>query len=65
MDCRWNSTKRNKVPFIRQSAYAEPGFESADPGKDPTTEPDLMMLWNVLDWTPEGRGTDWYPKITY
>jgi hypothetical protein len=24
-----------------------------------------MMLWNVLDWTPEGRGTDWYPKITY
>lgn len=44
---------------------AELGFESADPGKDPTTEPDLMMLWNVLDWAPEGRGTDWYPKVTY
>jgi predicted dithiol-disulfide oxidoreductase (DUF899 family) len=44
---------------------AELGFESADPGKDPATEPDLMVLWNVLDWTPEGRGTDWYPKITY
>lgn len=27
---------------------------------------DLMWpLWNVLDLTPEGRGTDWYPKLTY
>ena len=50
---------------IRHFWGAELGFESADPGKDPATEPDLMMLWNVLDWTPEGRGTDWYPKITY
>ncbi|MDF2973601.1 MAG: hypothetical protein K0R61_4051, partial [Microvirga sp.] len=22
-------------------------------------------LWNVLDMTPEGRGTDWYPKLNY
>ena len=50
---------------IRHFWSAELGFESADPGKDPTTEPDLMVLWNVLDWTPNGRGTDWYPKITY
>jgi predicted dithiol-disulfide oxidoreductase (DUF899 family) len=27
---------------------------------------DLMWpLWNVLDLTPEGRGSDWYPKIAY
>lgn len=27
---------------------------------------DLMWpLWNVLDLTPEGRGTDWYPKLQY
>jgi predicted dithiol-disulfide oxidoreductase (DUF899 family) len=27
---------------------------------------DLMWpLWNVLDLTPEGRGTDWYPKLSY
>jgi predicted dithiol-disulfide oxidoreductase (DUF899 family) len=27
---------------------------------------DLMWpLWNVLDLTPEGRGTDWYPKLAY
>jgi predicted dithiol-disulfide oxidoreductase (DUF899 family) len=24
-----------------------------------------MVLWNVLDLTPDGRGTDWYPKIAY
>ena len=27
---------------------------------------DLMWpLWNVLDFTPEGRGKDWYPKLKY
>ncbi|MBL8556981.1 MAG: DUF899 family protein [Phenylobacterium sp.] len=50
---------------VRHFWSAELGFESADPGKDPTTEPDLMVLWNVLDLTPDGRGTDWYPSITY
>jgi predicted dithiol-disulfide oxidoreductase (DUF899 family) len=50
---------------IRHFWGAELGFESADPGRDPTTEPDLMVLWNVLDLTPDGRGTDWYPSISY
>ena len=22
-------------------------------------------LWNVLDWTPEGRGKSWYPSLRY
>lgn len=22
-------------------------------------------LWNLLDMTPEGRGSDWYPKLVY
>lgn len=27
---------------------------------------DMMWpIWNVLDLTPEGRGTDWFPKLTY
>lgn len=27
---------------------------------------DMMWpLWNLLDLTPEGRGTDWYPRLTY
>lgn len=36
-----------------------------DPGQDPRGAPDLSPLWNVLDMTPAGRGTDWYPKLDY
>lgn len=25
----------------------------------------IWPLWNVFDMTPEGRGTDWYPKHEY
>jgi len=25
----------------------------------------IWPLWNLLDYTPEGRGTDWYPKLSY
>jgi predicted dithiol-disulfide oxidoreductase (DUF899 family) len=39
--------------------------EMVDPGQDPRGAPDLAPLWNVLDLTPEGRGTDWYPKLQY
>jgi predicted dithiol-disulfide oxidoreductase (DUF899 family) len=37
----------------------------ADPGQDPREVPDIASLWNILDLTPEGRGTDWYPKLVY
>jgi predicted dithiol-disulfide oxidoreductase (DUF899 family) len=38
---------------------------SADPGQDPRGAPDLMPIWTILDVTPEGRGTNWYPKLSY
>jgi len=25
----------------------------------------IWPLWNLLDFTPEGRGSDWYPKLSY
>jgi predicted dithiol-disulfide oxidoreductase (DUF899 family) len=37
----------------------------ADPGQDPRGGPDLDPLWLMLDLTPEGRGTHWYPKLDY
>ncbi|HLT77419.1 MAG TPA: DUF899 family protein [Ferrovibrio sp.] len=37
----------------------------ADPGQDPRDAPDIASLWTILDLTPEGRGTDWYPKLRY
>jgi predicted dithiol-disulfide oxidoreductase (DUF899 family) len=39
--------------------------DMADPGQDPRDAPDIASLWSVLDLTPEGRGTDWYPKLRY
>ena len=39
--------------------------DMADPGQDPRDAPDIASLWSVLDLTPEGRGTDWYPKLQY
>ena len=50
---------------IRHFWSGEMGTETADPGQDPRGAPDLMPLWTVLDSTPEGRGTDWYPKLKY
>ena len=38
---------------------------AADPGQDPRGAPDPTPLWNILDLTPGGRGTDWYPKLDY
>ena len=37
----------------------------ADPGQDPRDAPDIASLWSILDLTPAGRGTDWYPKLRY
>lgn len=38
---------------------------TADPGQDPRGAPDPTPLWNILDLTPGGRGSDWYPKLSY
>lgn len=50
---------------IRHFWAGEMGFEQADPGQDPRGAPDLMPLWTVLDCTPEGRKSDWYPSLEY
>ncbi|HEU4968714.1 DUF899 family protein [Sphingomonas sp.] len=50
---------------VRLFWAAEGGAETADPGFDPHLAPDPTPLWNVLDMTPEGRGADWYPSLSY
>jgi predicted dithiol-disulfide oxidoreductase (DUF899 family) len=50
---------------IRHFWGGEMGFAQADPGQDPRGAPDLMPIWTILDCTPEGRGRDWYPKLSY
>ena len=44
---------------------AEGGTSTAEPGFDAHLAPDPTPLWTILDWTPGGRGTNWYPKLDY
>ncbi len=39
--------------------------DMADPGQDPRGAVEMDPLWLLLDTCPEGRGTDWYPKLAY
>ena len=50
---------------VRLFWASEMTAEMADPGQDPRDAPDIASLWSVLDLTPQGRGTDWYPKLSY
>ena len=50
---------------IRHFWASELSGKTADPDQDSRGAPELMPLWNILDATPEGRGTDWYPKLDY
>jgi predicted dithiol-disulfide oxidoreductase (DUF899 family) len=63
-DAAFNVFTRREVT-IRHFWGGEMNAASADPGQDPRGAPDLMPLWTILDVTPEGRGTDWYPKLNY
>jgi predicted dithiol-disulfide oxidoreductase (DUF899 family) len=50
---------------IRHFWAGEMDFATADPGQDPRGAPDPMPIWTILDLTPDGRGTDWYPQLDY
>jgi predicted dithiol-disulfide oxidoreductase (DUF899 family) len=56
-------TRRDGV--IRHFWGEEITFEMADPGQDPRGASEADALWVLLDTTPEGRGTDWYPQLSY
>lgn len=56
---------RKDGDVVRLHWMGETTNDMADPGEDPRGAVELQALWNVLDLTPEGRGTDWYPKLSY
>jgi predicted dithiol-disulfide oxidoreductase (DUF899 family) len=51
--------------IIRHFYSGEMSASMADPGQDPRGGPDPDPVWLMLDWTPEGRGTDWHPRLDY
>jgi predicted dithiol-disulfide oxidoreductase (DUF899 family) len=56
-------TRRNGK--IHHFYYTELRFVPHEPGQDHRAVDLLWPLWSVFDFTPEGRATDWYPKLVY
>src|SRR2546426_813646 len=48
---------------VRHFYASEALFAGSEAGQHPRHIDLLWPLWNVLDLTPEGRGTDWRPKL--
>lgn len=40
-------------------------YAPSAPGQDPGHVDLIWPLWNLFDLTPEGRGTKWYPQLSY
>jgi len=40
-------------------------FAPKEPGMDARHVDSVWPIWNVFDFTPEGRGKDWYPRLSY
>ncbi len=43
---------------------SEMAFGPSEPGQNQRHIDLMWPLWNVLDLTPEGRGVEWYPKLS-
>jgi predicted dithiol-disulfide oxidoreductase (DUF899 family) len=50
---------------IRHFWGSELLFAPPEPGQDPRHSDTIDPLWNLFDFTPEGRGADWYPELSY
>ena len=53
------------IDTIRHFWGSELLFEPPDLGQDPRHGETIDPLWNLFDFTPDGRGTDWYPDLSY
>jgi predicted dithiol-disulfide oxidoreductase (DUF899 family) len=40
-------------------------YVPSEPGQDGRHVDMIWPLWNMFDYTPEGRGKDWYPRYSY
>lgn len=50
---------------IRHFWGSELLYAPTEPGQDPRHGDTIDPLWNLFDLTPEGRGSDWYPELSY
>ena len=74
-DYHGESAKGDQLPslnvFTRRDGkvhhfyHTELLFAPTQPGQDGRHVDLIWPLWNLFDYTPEGRGTNWYPKLSY
>jgi predicted dithiol-disulfide oxidoreductase (DUF899 family) len=74
-DYQGQNAKGNQTPVlnvfvkrgeaVHHSYSTELLFVKPEPGQDGRHVDLIWPLWNVLDYTPEGRGTDFNPKLRY
>jgi predicted dithiol-disulfide oxidoreductase (DUF899 family) len=50
---------------IRHFWSSELFYAPTEPGEDPRHVSTLEPLWNLFDFTPEGRPRDWYERLSY
>ena len=56
---------RRDGEVIRHFWGSELLYVPPDPGQDPRHNDSIDPQWNLFDFTPEGRGGDWYPELSY
>jgi len=50
---------------IHHSYNTELLYAPTPEGQEPRHVDPIWPLWKLFDLTPQGRGTDWYPKLKY
>jgi predicted dithiol-disulfide oxidoreductase (DUF899 family) len=56
---------RRSDGVIRHFWGSELLYASSEPGQEPRHVDMVWPVWNLLDVTPDGRGADWNPKLSY
>lgn len=74
-DYHGENAKGDQLPslnvFVRRDGkihhfyHTELLFAPQEPGMDGRHVDQIWPIWNMFDFTPEGRGTDWYPRLSY
>jgi predicted dithiol-disulfide oxidoreductase (DUF899 family) len=67
--------KGNQLPILNVFHKTDEGifhsyatellFAPPEKGQNGRHVDSIWPLWNLYDYTPQGRGTDWYPKLKY
>jgi predicted dithiol-disulfide oxidoreductase (DUF899 family) len=50
---------------VRHFWGSELMFAPTEPGQDPRHADTIDPLWNLFDFMPDGRGSDWDPQLNY